>query len=77
MTLAELRAHTERHAPATIIRMTRAEFDAQLDRAPGATVAYPLHRGRVGYPTLPPPCRCPIPIDDDGTCIRCGRNTTP
>jgi hypothetical protein len=24
---------------------------------------------------LAEPCKCPVPIGDDGTCVKCGRNT--
>lgn len=65
----------ELHAPATICRMTRAQFVAQLAQAPGTTITVPIGRGYQAHPTLAPVCRCPKPIDDDGTCVHCGRNT--
>ncbi len=46
---------------------------ANLD--PGYGDAVPLRGGRYGYPEVAAACRCEKPIDDDGTCVRCGRDT--
>jgi hypothetical protein len=48
----------------------------KLDQAEAGTeVTVPRGRGMLGHPVKAAPCRCRIPIDDDGTCVRCGRNT--
>lgn len=36
--------------------------------------AVPLSWGRTGFPLAAQPCRCERPIDNDGTCLRCGRD---
>lgn len=50
----------------------------KLDQAEaGDTItAVPRGKGMIGHPLKARSCRCRTPIDDDGTCVRCGRDTS-